>query len=635
MCGIVGLYNLPATQGVFPEMLESIAHRGPDATGRYRSPPNGTDVLFGHKRLSIIDLSEAANQPFIKDGLVLVYNGEIYNYKALARELSTLGATFSTSSDTEVLLEAWRYWGPDSLTRLRGMFAFALYDENTRRLVLARDPFGIKPLFLFQHNGGLAFGSELKAVAPCLGASPRVDPTALVASLMYYWVPESHCVYRDVEKLPAGCWAEMSPNQTLRVHRYWDLGDEVAAQASRTVDAAEVGQVIEDSVSAHMVADVPVSMFLSGGLDSSLITVMAAKQASNLECYTISFREEDRRLEAMPDDLTYARKIAERHGIKLHTIEIAPDVTELLPRMVRILDEPIGDAAAINAFLICKAARDAGTKVLLSGMGADEIFGGYRRHYACLLAARYRRLPQILRKSVISPLVGCLPVAGKNTGYRTIRWAKRFLSFADLPEEAAYRRSYTHYGHEEFQGLLNPDLMTAVGELFEEHAEIYGSGPAENRIDRMCHTDIRHFLPGLNLAYTDRASMAASTEVRVPYVDKDVVAASLATKGNQKIEGHVSKAILKKAAKAWLPREIIYRPKGVFSAPLRAWIRRDLRDMVEDQLMRGKLVGSGFLNGKYIRRMVDDDRNGEADMSKEIWQLLTLETWMQHHSHSI
>jgi len=244
-------------------------------------------------------------------------------------------------------------------------------------------------------------------------------------------------------------------------------------------------------------------------------------------------------------------------------------------------------------------------------------------------------LPQILRKSVISPLVGCLPVAGKNTGYRTIRWAKRFLSFADLPEEAAYRRSYTHYGHEEFQGLLNPDLMTAVGELFEEHAEIYGSGPAENRIDRMCHTDIRHFLPGLNLAYTDRASMAASTEVRVPYVDKDVVAASLATKGNQKIEGHVSKAILKKAAKAWLPREIIYRPKGVFSAPLRAWIRRDLRDMVEDQLMRGKLVGSGFLNGKYIRRMVDDDRNGEADMSKEIWQLLTLETWMQHHSHSI
>ncbi len=568
MCGIVGLYDLPAARDLFPEMLESLAHRGPDATGRYRSPPNGTDVLLGHKRLSIIDLSEAANQPFVKDGLVLVFNGEIYNYKALARELSTLGATFSTNSDTEVLLEAWRYWGPDSLNRLRGMFAFALYDEKTRRLILARDPFGIKPLFLYQNNGGLAFGSELKAVAPCLGASPRVDPKALVASLMYYWVPESHCVYRDVEKLPPGCWAEVSPNQALRIHRYWDLSDEVTAQASNALDAVELGQVIEDSVSAHMVSDVPVSTFLSGGLDSSLITVMAAKQASNLECYTISFREEDRRLEAMPDDLTYARKIAERHGLKLHTIEIAPDVTEFLPRMVRILDEPIGDAAAINAFLICKAARDAGTKVLLSGMGADEIFGGYRRHYACLLAARYRRLPRTLRKGVVSPLVGCLPVAGKNTGYRTVRWAKRFLSFADLPEEAAYRRSYTHYGHEEFQGLLHPDLMTAVDELFEEHAEIYGAGPADDQINRMCCTDIRHFLPGLNLAYTDRASMAASTEVRVPYVDKHVVAAGIAAKGGQKIKGHVGKAILKTAAKPWLPREIIYRPKGLFSAPL-------------------------------------------------------------------
>jgi asparagine synthase (glutamine-hydrolysing) len=244
-------------------------------------------------------------------------------------------------------------------------------------------------------------------------------------------------------------------------------------------------------------------------------------------------------------------------------------------------------------------------------------------------------LPRILRKAVISPLVGCLPVAGKNTGYRTTRWAKRFLSFADLPEEPAYRRSYTHYGHEEFQGLLNPDLLTCVDTLFEEHAEIYGSGPADDQINRMCHTDIRHFLPGLNLAYTDRASMAASTEVRVPYVDKHVVAAGIAAKGHQKIKGGISKAILKEAAKPWLPNEIIYRPKGVFSAPLRAWIRRDLRDMVDDQLMRGKLVESGFLNAKYIHDMVENDRKGTGDMSKEIWQLLTLETWMQQHPHSL
>jgi asparagine synthase (glutamine-hydrolysing) len=452
---------------------------------------------------------------------------------------------------------------------------------------------------------------------------------------MYYWVPESHCVYKDVEKLPPGCWAEISPNQALRIHRYWNLTEEVDALSRHEVDAARLREIIEESVAAHMVADVPVSTFLSGGLDSSLITVIAAGLASNLECYTISFREEDRRLEAMPDDLHYARRIAERHGITLHTIEIAPDVTELLPRMVRILDEPIGDAAAINAFLICKAAREAGTKVLLSGMGADEVFAGYRRHYACLLAARYRRLPRVLRKGVVSPLVGCLPVAGKNSGYRTVRWAKRFLSFADLPEEAAYRRSYTHYGREEFQDLLHPDLMPAVDELFEEHATIYADGPGDDQVNRMCHTDIRHFLPGLNLAYTDRASMAASTEVRVPYVDRDVVAAGAAIKGSRKIEGRAGKAILKKAAEGWLPDEIIYRPKGLFSAPLRAWVRRDLGDMIEDQLLSGRLVESGFLNGRYLRGMIEEDRRGLADKSKEIWQLLTLETWMQQHSYSL
>jgi asparagine synthase (glutamine-hydrolysing) len=633
MCGIVGLYNLPPAEGAFPEMLESMAHRGPDATGQYRSRTDGASVLLGHKRLSIIDLSEAANQPFKKDGFVLAYNGEIYNYQALGEELKALGAQFSTKSDTEVVLEAWRHWGPESLSRLRGMFAFALYDEKTRRLVLARDPFGIKPLFFYRHNGGLAFSSELKSIRPCLRPYPEVDTTALVASLMYYWVPDSRCVYRGVEKLPPGCWVEISPNQPCRTHRYWQISDAFAEQPAQEIDAAALARTVEDSVAAHMVADVPVSTFLSGGLDSSLITVMAANMASDVECYTISFREEDRRLEAMPNDLEYAERIAQKHGLKLHTIEIAPDVTELLPRMVQMLDEPIGDAAAINAYLICKAAREAGTKVLLSGIGADEIFGGYRRHYACLLAGKYRRCPSAVRKG-IGGLVDRLPVAGKNSGYRTIRWAKRFMSFADLPEEAAYRRSYTHYGRDEFEGLLSTDLMPAVDELFDEHAEIYDEGPAEDQINRMCATDLRLFLPGLNLAYTDRASMAASTEVRVPFVDKEVIAAGAAIPGQRKIAGRETKAILKEAAEGWLSSEIIYRPKMPFSAPLRAWIRRDLTEMVEDQLLRGRMVQSGMVNGRFLRRMIDDDRQGISDRSKEIWQLLTLESWMQQNGYS-
>ena len=635
MCGIVGLYNFAADDDALAAMLEAIAHRGPDAEGICEIHSHGGDVRLGHRRLSIIDLSDEANQPFEKDGLVLVYNGEVYNYKALKQELEAAGASFRTTSDTEVVLEAWRRWGVHSLNRLRGMFAFALLDRSTGRLILARDPFGIKPLFIARRKMGLAFASELKGLVAALGDALEVDPTALISSLMYYWIPESHCVYRGIEKLPPGHWAEMSPDGVYRQACYFDPQREFVRDSYAEIDVRDLRAVIEDSVAAHMVADVPVSAFLSGGLNSSLIAAIAARQGHAIEGYTISFREEDRKLEAMPDDLFYARKIANAYGIKLHEIEIAPDVADMLPRVVAMLDEPIGDAAAINAYLICKAARELGVKVLLSGMGADELFGGYRKHLACMLASRYRRLPGFIRNGVVRPTVERLPVARKNKGYRSVRWAKRFLAFADLPEEAAFRRSYTHCGVPEFQGLLNSDLYGAVDRLIEEHAELYNQyrmGNCGDQVNSMCYTDLRHFLPGLNLAYTDRASMAASTEVRVPYVDREVAAAAFAISGRRKIQGWETKAVLKKAAEPYLPKEVIYRPKGLFSAPLRAWIRRDLQTMVEDLLMAGRLVGSGFLNAGYLRRLVDEDRAGSADRSKEIWQLMTLETWLQQQS---
>ena len=632
MCGIVGLYNFATGEDTLARMLRAIAHRGPDAEGIVASRTHGADVRLGHCRLSIIDLSDAANQPFEKDGLVAVYNGEIYNYRTLRQELAAVGVRFRTTSDTEVLVEAWRRWGPGSLSRLRGMFAFALLDQRTGRLVLGRDPFGVKPLFIARRNGGLAFASELKALVLALGDALEIDATALISSLMYYWIPESHCVYRGVEKLPPGHWAEISPDGAYRQTCYYDPRHELVHDSYKEIEVSDLRTVIEDSVSAHMVADVPVSVFLSGGLNSSLITAIAARQGHIVDGYTISFREEDQRLEAMPDDLFYARRIARDYGIRLHEIEIAPDIAEMLPRMVKILDEPIGDAAAINAFLICRAARDAGVKVLLSGMGADELFGGYRKHLACMLAAMYRRLPGLIRNGVVRPAVDRLPVATRNRGYRSIRWAKRFLAFADLPEEAAFRRSYTHWGVTEFHGLLSPDFYAAVDQLIEEHAEIYNQYRLANcgdQVNSMCFTDVRHFLPGLNLAYTDRASMAASTEVRVPYVDRDVAAAAFAISGRRKIERWETKAVLKKAAEAYLPKEVVYRPKGLFSAPLRAWIRRDLQTMVEDLLMGGRMAQSGFLNAACLRRLVDEDRAGTADRSKEIWQLMTLESWLQ------
>ena len=513
------------------------------------------------------------------------------------------------------------------------MFAFAIFDEHEGTLTLARDQFGIKPLFWTARDGGIAFASELKGLRPLLGDRPAIDHTAIVASLLYYWIPEDHCVYQGVDKLPPGTWLQVGPDGRHRLERFFDPRTELVWPSDRQVDVEELRRVLEDSVAAHLVADVPISTFLSGGLDSSLLTVLAARHNRDIDSYTISFRPEDRRLEAMPDDLAYARKLADRHGIRLHEVEIAPDVADLLPRMVHTLDEPIGDAAAINAYLICRAAREAGVKVLLSGMGADELFGGYRKHYAGLLAARYRRLPGVIRHRVVAPAVDRLPVAGRRRGYRSARWAKRFVAFADLPEEAAFRRSYTHYDVEELQQLLDPELWPAVDQLVTEHAAVYNEGPADDQVNRMCYTDTRMFLTGLNLAYTDRASMAASTEVRVPYVDKEVVAAAFAIPGSAKIVGRERKAILKQAAEAWLPREIVYRPKGLFSAPLRAWIRRDLADMVEDLVAGGTLVTSGLVDKQMVRTMIDDDRRGAEDRSKEIWQLLTLELWYRQQSH--
>ncbi|HEU4948728.1 MAG TPA: asparagine synthase (glutamine-hydrolyzing), partial [Kribbella sp.] len=345
MCGIAGCYQQDDGKALAWTMSERIAHRGPDASGIHCVEDGRVSAYLAHRRLSIIDLSIAADQPLCKDGLTLSYNGELYNYKELRAELMQSGVHFRTSSDTEVVLEAWRRWGPDALRRFRGMFAFALLDEGSGSLFLVRDPLGIKPLYYLRRQGGVIFASELKALVSAVGPELRTDPGALISSMLYYWLPEQRCAVEGVEKLPPGSWAEFRPDGTSRHQTYWRLA-EVAAEAAAG-PPADLRTVIEDSVTAHLVADVGVSTFLSGGLDSSLVTVLAKRADPGIDAYTITFRPQDHRLEAMPDDAIYARKVAAQFGVDLHEIEIAPDVVDLLPRIVDILDEPIGDPAAI------------------------------------------------------------------------------------------------------------------------------------------------------------------------------------------------------------------------------------------------------------------------------------------------
>jgi asparagine synthase (glutamine-hydrolysing) len=627
MCGIAGCYQQADGESLASVMSERMAHRGPDAHGFHSFADSRVTVQLAHRRLSIIDLSSAADQPFSKGGLTLSYNGELYNYREIRSELVSCGVQFETSSDTEVVLEAWRRWGSQALSHFRGMFAFALLDEASGHLFLVRDQMGIKPLYYLRRGGGVVFASELKALVSAVGRELRVEPATLVASMLYYWVPDQRCSIHGVEKLQPGSWIEFFPDGKTRLERYWCL-ESVAAEAA-SGRPVELGAVIEASVDAHLVADVPVSSFLSGGLDSSLVTVLAKRANPDIDAYTIRFREQDQRLEAMPDDALYARKVASQFGINLHEIEIAPQIADLLPRMVDVLDEPIGDAAAINTLLMCEAAREAGVKVLLSGMGADELFGGYRKHVACLMAAHYERLPAALR-NVTRRSVDKLPVTALGRGLRYVRWAKRFLTFAELPEEEAFRRSYSLYDPEELVDLLSPDLAGCVGEIVDEHRSVYENTTLTDHVNRMCLADARLFLPGLNLTYTDRASMAASTEVRVPFVDTEVVRAAFSQPGSAKIRHGRGKMVLKEAALHSLPKEIVYRPKASFSAPLRAWVRNELRPLVDDVLLSGELVQTGFLRQTAVERLVEEERTGRHDRSKQIWQMLTLELWLRN-----
>jgi asparagine synthase (glutamine-hydrolysing) len=627
VCGIAGCYQQSDGQKLVDVMTNRIAHRGPDAAGIWGHEDGRVTVQLGHRRLSIIDLTAAADQPLTKRGLTLVYNGELYNYRSLRAELASRGVRFVTNSDTEVVLEAWRAWGPEALRRFRGMFAFALFDERSGELILARDPLGIKPLYFLPRRGGVIFASELKALVAATGSELRIEPGALVASMLYYWLPEQRCAIDGVEKLPGGSWARFRPDGNCLIQHYWRAAD-VAAEAAAG-PPADLGAVIEESVAAHLVSDVPVSSFLSGGLDSSIVTVLAHRDSPGIDAYTIAFRREDQRLEAMPDDAVYARKVASQYGIKLHEIEISPDIVGMLPRIVDVLDEPIGDPAAINTLLMCEAARERGVKVILSGMGADELFGGYRKHLACVMASNYRNLPALPRAGVRSA-VNRLPVSVAGRGLRYPRWAKRFLTFAELPEEPRFRRSYTLYDPAELTALISPDLAGHVDDVIGEHRHIYDDNALPDEVNRMCLTDARMFLPGLNLAYTDRASMAASVEVRVPFVDPVVARAAFSIAGSAKIHRRRGKVALKRAAENWLPSEIVHRPKASFSVPLRAWVRNDLREVIQDVLVEGELVGSGMIRREALLGLIKEEHAGREDRSKQLWQLLTLELWSQH-----
>ncbi len=622
MCGIVGFVGA-GDRPALARATRALEHRGPDDEGLEWFDPLGSGL--GHRRLSILDLSDAGHQPMADGDAWIVYNGEIYNHAELREELVGLGHRFRSRSDTEVLLHAYRAWGERCLDRLNGMFAFAILDARTGALFAARDRLGIKP-FYYHHDGEkLVFASEIKALLAS-GLAPRApDLVALHTPTRFQLSP--YTGFDRILKLPPGSLLRFERGR-LEVRRWYTLAPTEEEGAAATAHA-DVAELLEDAVRLQMLADVPVGALLSGGLDSSLIcALMRPRSAGPLHSFTIRFSDADQRFEKADDDSVYARRVAARLGFEHHELEVRPDLVDLLPRMVWHLDEPLSDPAALNTYLIARAARDLGIPVLLSGIGGDEVFGGYRTYLACLAAETYHALVPAIARRALERLAEAVPVASRSQGYRTLRWSKRFLSFASLPPVQRFLASDLSWGAEDYRACFRGG--PAYDETFFVRAQQENlEGGALHYLTRMCLADTRAFLPEHNLTYSDKASMAAGVEIRPPLIDHRVVERMFRLPPRFRIRGRTQKVLLKEIALRWLERDVVERPKASFASPIRAWLRGALAPMVDDLLSPDRVRARGLYDPVHVERLVRRDRDGLEDNALTIWMLLTSEVWFQ------
>jgi asparagine synthase (glutamine-hydrolysing) len=611
MCGICGIASTrgAADPGRLAAMSALLVHRGPDSGGWYVDGPVG----LAARRLAIIDLADGDQPIESEDGtVVVVQNGEIYNYEELMAELQRAGHAFRTHCDTEVLVHAYEEWGTGFAERLRGMFAVAIWDARERRLVLARDRFGIKPLYYRTDDGELEFASELRSL-------PRgeIDLDALEAFLAFNCVPAPFSIFRDTRKLPPGhllVWQNGEP----RLERYARPAP-VPASGLRNEDGAELAEELRarmrDSVRAHLVSDVPVGVLLSGGVDSCLLAALAAEETGYpLHTFSIGFEERSF------DELDDARLVAERYGTVHHELVLRPDAALLLPALADAFDEPFADSSALPTYLVSQlAVQDV--KVALSGEGGDELFGGYYTYAADLLAERVGGVA-----SRLAPLVERLPTSTKKASldYR----AKRFVRAAHLPPLER------HHGWKE---IFSPDLraeLTGRRSTFDP-VELLGARFEETKgaelLARLQDVDLGTYLVDDLLVKTDRASMAHSLEARVPFLDPVVTGFALALPTKHKVRGLQKKVLLRKAAEPLLPKRIVWGKKRGFSIPAAAWLRGELEPFARDTLAADALRRQGFFRHEAVTKLFDEHVAGKQDWSRQLWGLLAFTLWHERH----
>ncbi len=621
MCSIAGIVHL-GDADTLRKMSAVMEHRGPDAKSQVWFPE--WNIGLAHNRLAILDLTNAGAQPMSSpDGRHwLVFNGEIYNYRELRPRLEQSGWVFRSHSDTEILLASLALYGESAVRELNGMFAFAWLDRQSGRLVAARDHLGVKPFYYTQSGNRFAFASEIKALMQNPRVSVERDDYAVQNPARFLLPPQTG--FQNICKLPPAHLL-IYENGKITLQRYWQI------QATETLkderEALEqIGSLVEKSVERQMIADRPVGAFLSGGLDSSLIcALMRQRTQAKMDAFTIRFSSADQKFEQTSEDILYARKVAKQFGFQLHEFEVNPNISELLPLMVWHLDEPLSDPAAINTYLISKAARDMGIIVLLNGVGGDEIFGGYRKHLACLHAETYRKWVPSWARRRIQHAANLLPVANSKRGFVQTRMAKRFLSCSSLPTKERYLSSDLSLTPQRFDLLYqNADYYQSSFWLRQKEQL---DDSQTSYLTRMCLNDTRVFLPEHNLLYSDKASMAASIETRPPLADKDIVTAMFNTSPDLRIRGSIQKYLLKKIGERYLPKEVVHRPKASFNSPLRSWIRGPLKPLVDDLLSESQIKKRKLYDPTVVRNMIQEDRAGRNDHSMWLWTLLTVEIW--------
>ena len=643
MCGISGLVNC-GDRETLARMTNVQTHRGPDDFGLWeRHFPDGGYIALGSRRLAILDLSPDGHMPMSnEDGTVwITYNGEIYNFAELRRELEgkSNGHRFRSHTDTEVIIHLYEEYGPDRfhdcLNRLNGMFALAICDLRgaSPKLFLARDHFGIKPLYYCERGGKLAFASEIKALLEVPGIEASMNLEALDNYLTFLWVPDPLTMFDGIFKLPAGHYALWQRGE-FKIEQYWDLTFPPAAHRfERTEDdlADEIRERFCASVERQMVSDVPIGAFLSAGLDSSsIVAAMARKQP--VRTYTITFPEKYRVGETTIDDPGVPRRLAQRLGCEHHEIVVEPDVVGLLPNLTWHMDEPTADPAIIAAYLVCREARKQAT-VLLSGVGGDEIFAGYRKHVANAWAEEYRRLPRFARSAAERTLLR-LPSLRGTRMKGPVRLAKKMARSAALDSAQAFIRNCTYLDTRQKADLYSPGPpQPAAFNPAGQHLAAFDKVRHADFLNQMLYLDTKIFMPTLNLTYNDKMSMASSVEVRVPFLDRELAEfVAWNVRPQWKLKGKwrpVTKHIFREAMRSMLPDEVMRQPKAGFAAPVDYWLARDLRPMVDDLLSESQVRRRGLFRPEVVRSYVDEHRRGAEDWSMQIWQLLTLEVWMQ------